>query len=138
MTKPLVVAELEWEGEQRFGARSGDRRLTIDSAAASGPSPMQALGVGLAGCMAIDVVHILTKGRHPVTGMTARLTGTRREEEPRRFVRIDLHFLVRGNVPYAAVERAVALSKEKYCSVWHSMRQDIDLNTSWEIRESPL
>jgi putative redox protein len=130
-----VVVDLEWQGELRFNGRSGHQQLTIDSAALAGPSPMQAVGFGLAGCMAIDVIHILTKGRHPVRGLTARLTGTRREEEPRRFVRVDLHFVVTGNVPEAAVERAVSLSREKYCSVWHSMRQDIDLATTWEISQ---
>jgi putative redox protein len=135
MTKPPVIVDLGWEGDLRFSARSGDQQLTIDSASAAGPSPMQAVGFGLAGCMAIDVIHILTKGRHIVRGLTARLTGVRRDDEPRHFVRIDLHFVVNGHVPDAAVARAVSLSREKYCSVWHSMRQDIDLNATWEITQ---
>lgn len=134
MAKPPVTVDLEWEGDLRFSGQSGAQQLTIDSNSVAGPSPMQSVGFGLAGCMAIDIVHILTKGRHPLRGLTARLTGLRRDQEPRYFVRIDLHFVVSGNVPETAVERAVALSREKYCSVWHSLRQDIDLNTTWEIR----
>ena len=62
--KPPTVLELVWEHDLVFGGRSGDICLTLDSASVSGPSPMQALGFALAGCMAMDVVHVLKKGRH--------------------------------------------------------------------------
>jgi putative redox protein len=65
--------------------------------------------------------------------MRVTFTGTRAEAPPRRFLRIALHFAISGRVPADAVERAIALSREKYCSVWHSFRQDIDLATDFQI-----
>jgi putative redox protein len=94
---------------------------------------MQALGFALAGCMAMDVVHVLKKGRHEMRGLKADLTGQRAEEEPRRFTAITLHYLITGDVPRAAVERAIQLSRDKYCSVWHSMRQDIAFDVTFTI-----
>ena len=83
--------------------------------------------------MAGDVVAILVKGRVPLRGLRARLIGERRGAEPRHFVKVDLHLVVTGEVPSDKVERALALSREKYCSVWHSLRKDIALTTSFEI-----
>ena len=83
--------------------------------------------------MAADVVEILTRGRHPLTGLRAALTGERAPDPPRRFVRITLHFHVSGAVPPEAVDRAIALSREKYCSVWHSMRPDIAFTTAFDV-----
>jgi uncharacterized OsmC-like protein len=74
-----------------------------------------------------------SKGRHDLKSLEARLVAQRREEPPRRFVSFTLHFALIGNVPAHAVERAIQLSRDKYCSVWHSLRQDIDLLTSFEV-----
>ena len=131
--KPPTVIELVWEHDLVFGGRSGDVILTLDSASAAGPSPMQALAFALAGCMAMDVVHILRKGRHDLQGLKADLTGERAGEEPRRFTAMTLHYTVTGNVPAEQIERAIALSKEKYCSVWHSMRQDITFEVTFSL-----
>ena len=133
---PPVTLDLVWEGDLRFAGRADGVELTLDGAKTAGPSPVQALGFGLAGCMAIDVAQILTKGRAPLAGLRARLVGARRGEEPRRFVTIDLHFVVTGEVAPDKVERALALSRDKYCSVWHSLRQDIELTTSFEIEKA--
>ena len=84
--------------------------------------------------MAIDVADIVRKGRHSLTALEATIVGQRQEDPPRRFVSFTLHFIVTGAVPEAAVERAVRLSREKYCSVWHSLRQDIAFETSFEVR----
>jgi putative redox protein len=130
---PSVALELDWQGELRFAGRADGVALTLDGAKAAGPSPVQALAFALAGCMAIDVVHVLTKGRAPLTGLRCRLTGERRDRDPKHFVAIDLHFTVTGAVTPARVERALALSRETYCSVWHSLRPDIRLTTSFEI-----
>lgn len=94
---------------------------------------MQALALALAACMAMDVVHILRKGRHDLRGLRARLSGQRAPEEPRRFIAIVLHFTVSGAVPAEQIQRAIVLSREKYCSVWNSMRQDIILEVTHEI-----
>ena len=131
--KPPTAIELVWERDLVFGGTSGDVRMTLDSASAAGPSPMQALAFGLAGCMAMDVVHVLKKGRHDLRGLRASLTGTRADTEPRRFTAIALHYDVTGDVAEEHVERAIALSKEKYCSVWHSMGQDIDFEITFTV-----
>ena len=133
--KPPTVLELIWEHDLVLGGKSGEVRLTLDSASKEGPSPMQALAFGLAGCMAMDVVYVLQKGRHDLRGLRVDLTGERLPEEPRRFHHISLHYTITGTVPAAAVERAIQLSREKYCSVWHSMRQDIDLDVSFTVSE---
>jgi putative redox protein len=83
--------------------------------------------------MAADVVDILRKGRHPLTALRVTFVGTRAEQPPRRFLHIDLRFDVHGAVPVEAVERAIALSRDKYCSVWHSFRQDIVLSTTFLV-----
>jgi putative redox protein len=131
--KPPTKVELVWEHDLVFGGRSGNNQLALDSASIAGPSPMQALAFALAGCMAMDVVHVLTKSRVDLRGLRTDLTGERSPENPHRFTAVTLHFTVTGNVPDDKVERAIALSREKYCSVWHSMRQDIDLTVTYEI-----
>jgi len=131
--RPPVAVELEWEGGLRFRGRAGDRELRLDGDSASAVSPMETLALALAGCMASDLVHILVKGRIEPRALTARLVAERAPEEPRRLVRVDLRFAVRGPVPADKVERAIALSREKYCSVWHSLRPDIAFTTSFEV-----
>ena len=131
------IVELTWQGGLRFEARAGDHTLVVDSERQAGVSPTQALAVSLAGCMAIDVVDILRKGRLAPEGVQARLESERRPEPPRYVTRVALHFVVRGGVPADRVERAIELSRERYCSVWHSLRPDIDFRTSFEIVPSP-
>jgi putative redox protein len=131
--KPPVTAELVWTGDTRFGVTSGPNALVLDGAGDAGPSSTQVLLIALAGCMAIDVLTILQKGRHGLTGLRATIAGERAPDPPRRFVRVSLGFHIGGEVPAAAVERAIALSREKYCSVWHSLRQDIELTTTFDI-----
>ena len=133
MTKPPVELELVWERDLILSGRSRNNEMTLDSDSVAGPSPMQALAFALAGCMAMDVVHVIKKGRHDLKGLKLDLLGARAEEEPRRFTRIELRFTINGEVPDAVVQRAIDLSREKYCSVWHSMRQDIDLVPTFQI-----
>jgi len=92
--------------------------------------------MALAGCMAIDVADIVIKGRHPLGALEVRLAGERQDESPRRFVRFTLHFVVGGAVPEHAIQRAIDLSREKYCSVWHSLRQDVTLDATFEVNAS--
>lgn len=131
--KPATVVQLVWEHDLVFAGTSDDVTMTLDSASVAGPSPMQALAFGLAGCMAMDVVHILQKGRHDLRGLRADLTGERAAENPRRFTAISLHYIVTGNVASDQVQRAIDLSREKYCSVWHSLRQDIDFRVTFKV-----
>jgi len=134
-TKPPTTVELIWEHDLVFGGKSGDVRLTLDSASKEGASPMQALAFALAGCMAMDVVHVLRKGRHELRGLRVDLTGQRAPAEPRRFTHITLHYTITGSIPDEPVGRAIQLSREKYCSVWHSMRQDIELEVTFTVSE---
>jgi putative redox protein len=131
---PSTVAELVWKRDLVFTGTSGEATLVLDSGSKSGPSPMQALAFGLVGCMAMDVVLILKKGRHDLRGLRAIFEGRRAPELPKRFLAIELRFIITGEVPIDQVERAIDLSREKYCSVWQSMRQDIDLRVSVEVQ----
>ena len=131
--KPAVEVELAWDGDLRFRGRAGPATVVVDSDGRAGPSPVQALATALAGCMAVDVVHILQRGRQPLTGLRSRLRAERAPEDPHRLVRVALSFAVTGAVAPDKVERAIALSREKYCSVWHSLRQDIEFTTSFEV-----
>ena len=131
--KPPTVVELLWEHDLVLSGTAGETRMTLDSASAAGPSPMQALGFALAGCMAMDVVHVLKKGRHDLRGLTVALVAERADEEPRRFTRVALRFTVTGNVPPEPIQRAIDLSREKYCSVWSSLRQDIELTATFTV-----
>ena len=96
---------------------------------------MQMLAFALAGCMAMDVVYVLRKGRHDLRGLRAELTGQRLPEEPRRFSHITLHYTITGTIADEPIARAIRLSREKYCSVWHSMRQDIEFDVTFTVSE---
>ena len=133
MAQPSVATSLTWLGDLRFAATTKGGPLTLDGAGGAGPSPVDTLAASLAGCMATDVVDMLKRGRHPLDGLEADLVAERSETPPRRFLRVTLKFIVRGSVPQSAIERAIALSRDKYCSVWHSLRTDIDLLTSYEV-----
>ena len=95
-----------------------------------GTEPGRGPGLALAGCMATDVVHILTKGRAEPRP-SSHLAADRADSEPRRIAPVACASRER-HVPADKVERAIALSREKYCSVWHSLRPDIDFTTSFD------
>ena len=131
--KPSTVVELIWEHDLVLGGRSGKANLTVDSAGVEGPSPMQALGFAVTGCMSMDLVHILKKGRFDLKGLKADLRAERAPDVPHRFTAIALHFTVTGDIPDDQVQRAIDLSRDKYCSVWHSMREDIGLAVTFTV-----
>ena len=83
--------------------------------------------------MSIDLIHILTRGRHDVRSLRATLEGARAADNPKRFLAVTLHFAIEGSVPSDAVSRAIELSRTKYCSVWQSMRDDIDLQVTFDL-----
>lgn len=132
-TSPTLEVELEWTGDLRFEGRAGPRAIRLDGDAESDPSPVATLAAALAGCMAIDVVHILERMRTPGTSLRVVLTAVRAPEDPRRLVSVDLRYEVGGDVPGRNVRRALDLSRDKYCSVWHSLRPDIELTTGFEV-----
>ena len=133
MSKPPVIATLTWQGDLRFTAVSAGVEMTLDGQSKAGPSPPQALAMALAGCMAIDVADIVVKGRHVLRAFETAVTGWRADEPPRRFLRFTIHFRLTGDVPQHAVERAIQLSRDKYCSVWHSLQGDTILETMFEV-----
>ena len=133
-SRPPLSAELIWPDHLRFSAVSGSHAFLVDGDGAAGPTPVQLAALGLAGCLAADVVAILEKGRHGLTALRVSLSSERAEESPRRFVRIAIQFHLSGPVPREAVERAIAMSRDTCCSVWHSMRPDIELVTSADVQ----
>lgn len=130
---PPLVAQLVWTEHLSFDATAGTSRIVIDGDGHTGPSPMQALALAVGGCMAADVVAILRKGRHPLTGLTATVEATRAPQHPKRFTAVRLVFRVAGAVPRDAVERAVELSRSKYCSALLSLRQDIAVSVDISV-----
>jgi putative redox protein len=131
--KAPTTLELIWEHDLVFNGRSGEASMVLDSAGLAGPSPVQALAFALAGCMGMDVVHILRKGRHDLQGLRISMTAERAQEDPHRITAVAIDFTVTGIVPKEQVQRAIDLSHEKYCSVWHSMRQDIGFTTTFSV-----
>lgn len=100
------------------------------------PRPMETVLAGTGGCTAYDVVLILKRGRHAVQGCTVKLVAERAATEPKVFTKIHMHFTVTGKgVPAAAVERAIALSHEKYCSASIMLSEVADITTSFDVVE---
>lgn len=116
----MVRAEAQWTDGERFITRgSSGHALVLDSDRTrnTAPGPMEVVLLGLCACTATDVVSILTKKRQPFTGLTVRAEGERAPEPPTVYTSIQLVYTVIGPVDKKAMEDAVRLSKEKYCSV---------------------
>ena len=124
---------LAWTGDLAFALTAGAHTLETDGDGKAGISPVQMLCGALAGCMGTDVALILTRGRLDLRALDVTLHATRAEQEPRRILAVTIHFAVKGQVNPAQLDRAIALSREKYCSVWHSLREDITLETTTSI-----
>ena len=131
--KPPVTLALVWERELVFAGRSNHAAITLDSAGEAGPSPVQAMAFALAGCMAMDLVYILQKARQDLRGLAIEMSAERAPDTPHRITSVDMRFTVTGSVGEVQVRRAIDLSREKYCSVWHTFRQDIPLKTSFTV-----
>ena len=100
------------------------------------PRPLELVLAGTGGCTAYDVVLILKRGRHQVRGCTVKLTAERAEVDPKVFTRINLHFTVSGTgIPTTAVERAIAMSHDKYCSASIMLAKTAEITTSFEVLE---
>jgi putative redox protein len=101
------------------------------------PRPMETVLAGTGGCTAYDVVLILKRGRHAVTGCSVALKSERAETDPKVFTAIHMHFTVTGHqLSATAVERAIAMSHEKYCSASIMLAQTASITTSFEVREA--
>ena len=133
---------IDWGGPEGmlFVARTGSGHVTAMDGAPEGgghnlaPRPMEMLLTGAGGCAAYDVVLILKRGRHAITGCQVRLTGERADTDPKVFTRINFEFIVTGaNLPEAAVQRAVQLSHDKYCSATAMLSKTADITHSVRI-----
>lgn len=101
------------------------------------PRPMEMLLVGTGGCTAYDVVLILKRGRHAVQGCTVKISAERATEDPKVFTAINMYFTVTGKaIPAAAVERAIAMSHDKYCSASVMLGKTASITTSFELVEA--
>ena len=101
------------------------------------PRPMETVLAGTGGCTAYDVVLILKRGRHDVRGCSVKLSSERAETEPKVFTKIHMHFTVTGkDIPAAAVERAIELSHEKYCSASIMLGKTAEITTSFDLIEA--
>jgi putative redox protein len=126
-----------------FVAQTGSGHfLTMDGAPDGGghnlaPRPMETVLAGTGGCTAYDVVLILKRGRHAVTGCQVKVSAERAPQDPKVFTKIHMHFTVSGTaLPVAAVERAIALSHEKYCSASIMLAKTAEITTGFEVVEA--
>jgi putative redox protein len=123
-----------------FIAETGSGHVLMMDGAVDGggrnlaPRPMETVLAGTAGCTAYDVVLILQRGRHAVSGCQVKLTSERADADPKVFTKIHMHFVVTGaDVPATAVERAIRMSHDKYCSASIMLGKTADITTSFEI-----
>jgi putative redox protein len=133
---------IEWmpASGMAFSAETGSGHLlTMDGAPDGGgrnlaPRPMETLLAGAGGCTAYDVVVILKRGRQDITGCAVKLQAERATTDPKVFTSINMHFTVTGrNLSPTAVERAIALSHEKYCSASIMLAKTAQISTSFEL-----
>ncbi|MEJ6566842.1 MAG: OsmC family protein [Flavobacteriales bacterium] len=106
--------------DNNFGmkAKAGNHEILLDSQEEGGASPMQLMLISLAGCSTIDLIHILRKGRYEITSYASEVIATRREEMPRIFNAITLLITLETDAPDEVLNRAIALTKTKYCSAF--------------------
>jgi putative redox protein len=139
-----MKVRIKWVENVAFvGESESGHALLMDGAPEGGgrnlgPRPMETVLIGTGGCTAYDVVLILKRGRHAVTGCSVKLQAERADTDPKVFTKIHFAFTVTGrNLPREAVERAVALSHEKYCSASAMMEKTAELTFSVDIVEAP-
>lgn len=129
MPKPPEIVTLDWTGEDlAFLGRRNGHVTPIDGDGQEGPSPVALLLESIAGCMGSDIVDILKKGRQDLRGLVIEIEAERMENPPRYVHAIRFVIRITGDVAEAKARRAVELSFETYCSVWHSLRDDME----WE------
>jgi putative redox protein len=133
----MATARATWIEKQKFEAVS-DRNHTIlvDGDKATGNSPMELVLIGLCGCTGYDVVSILQKKREPFTSLEVRAEAERAKDPPMVYTAIKLIYRVGGKVSHKAVEDAVRLSKEKYCSVSAMLEKTAKINTEIEYADT--
>lgn len=129
---------VKWAGGLRFiGTGASNQSVVMDGDKETGLSPMELLLLGTGGCACVDLVMILEKARQKVVDVWVDIGGTRREELPRYYTEIEMHFVVKGvGVKEQYVKRAIDLAMEKYCSASAQMAALANIKTSYEIIEA--
>jgi putative redox protein len=137
-----VEAKVRWvEGRMFVGESGSGHTVVMDGPADHGGRnlgirPMEMLLLGVGGCSSYDVIEILQKGRHDVVDCVAELLAERADAIPAVFTKIHLHFVVSGrNLKVDAVERAIKLSAEKYCSASIMLGKVVDITHDFEVIE---
>ncbi|HFD11201.1 MAG TPA: OsmC family protein [Crenotrichaceae bacterium] len=138
-----MKARVKWVEEVTFMAQADSGHAVIMDGPADGGGrnlglrPMEMLLMGMGGCTAYDVIHILKKGRQPVTDCIVELTAERADSVPSVFTSIHVHFIVSGkSLSEKIVERAISLTSEKYCSASIMLSKAVDITHDFEIVES--
>jgi len=138
-----MKARIKWVDNAMFIGQSGSgHSVVMDGPVESGGlnlgiRPMEMLLIGMGGCTAFDVVHILKKSRQKVTDCIVDITADRVDEEPKVFSKIHIHFIVEGDtLKEKQVQRAVELSAEKYCSASIMLGKTAEITHDYEIRDS--
>ncbi|WP_207459511.1 OsmC family protein [Azospirillum sp. SYSU D00513] len=138
-----MKARVKWvEGKMFVGESGSGHSVIMDGAPESGGRnlgirPMEMLLIGMGGCTAFDVVLILERGRQPVTDCVVEIEAERAETDPKVFTKIRLHYIVTGRkLDPAKVERAIALSSEKYCSATIMLGATAEVTHDFEVVEA--
>jgi putative redox protein len=130
LTQPL-------RADRQFAARTGSEHYLLldDAAGGSGPKPIELVAVGLAGCTAFDVITVLRQKYHQkVTGYEVRVEADQAERPPQVFTAVRIHHVVTGfEIDASAIEEAIRLSEEKYCSVRAMLKQTAAFKTTYEV-----
>ena len=125
----IINAQLKWIEGMQFIARAGDSpAVVIDNPESKGgASPMQMVLIGVAGCIAMDVISILKKKRTAVSDFQVNISGERAEDHPRRYTDIQIEFVLQGkDIKPKAAEQAIQLSETKYCSAIASLNASVE------------
>ena len=129
----MTAAKATWIENQSFtGISDSGHEIAVDGDKAAGNSPMELVLIGLCGCTGYDVVSILKKKREPLTSLEVRAEAERAPDPPSVYTKIRLIYRVGGKVSHKAVEDAVRLSKEKYCSVSAMLEKTAKITTEIE------
>ena len=133
-----MIASAEWKQGRLFEGRTeSGHTIPFDTTHdhTAGPSPMEAVLAALCACTSVDVVSILEKKREPITGLTVSADAEQPAEPPRTFTHIRLTYRIQGKVARKAAEDAVALSKNKYCSVSKMLEKAAKIDYSIEYAD---
>lgn len=137
MITTKVLLTQPFKAERQFAATTGSEHhlLLDDAAGGTGPKPIELVAVGLAGCTAFDVITVLRQKFHQkVTGYEVRVEADQAERPPQVFTSVRIHHVVAGiDVDAVAIEEAIRLSEEKYCSVSAMVKHTASLHTTYEI-----